>query len=252
MKYLRHTGIVLVKFIFKASVYFLALALLLWSYGVFIASLIFIVWITLGYLTRRYNTNAVFNYCLQNNVHLPRLNEIGWYYDKETNCYLNNIEPKGYIKYRKISKPEFVFAFLLWLWVDSDSENDTTDQGIIMDRIINKEFLKWMPDFFRNIVKKEKEKAVTKGFIGKAWSYGDARKSEWYWISSILWIFRNTAYGWNYLLEEIAEDSKYNFYIQFPKLGWHFGYIPYSNSTRKGRMVWFSEDFDKLDKELIK
>ena len=56
--------------------------------------------------------------------------------------------------------------------------------------------------------------AVKKGFIGKAWSYGDARKSEWYWISSILWTLRNTAYGWNYLLEEIAEDSKYNFYKQ--------------------------------------
>ena len=121
-----------------------------------------------------------------------------------------------------------------------------------MDRIINKTTHKWMPEFLRNIVKKEKEKAVAKGFIGKAWSYGDARKSEWYWISSIFWLFRNTAYGYNYMLEEIRENSKYNFYIQFPKLKWHFGFIPYTNSTRKGRMVWFSEDYDKLDKELLK
>ena len=29
----------------------------------------------------------------------------------------------------------------------------------------------------------------------------------------------------------------------------YFGYIPYSNSSRKGRLVWFTEDYDKLDKE---
>ena len=162
MKYLRHFGIVLGKSIFKASVYFSVLALLIWSYGLMITSLIFIAWITVGYLTRRYNTNVVFNYCLQNNVHLPRLNEIGWYYDKETDCYLNKIEPKGYIKYRKISKIEFVFAFLLWLWVDSDSENDTTDQDVIMDRVISREIYKWFPNFIVSIVKKEKEKAVKK------------------------------------------------------------------------------------------
>lgn len=254
MKYLRHFGIVLGKFIFKASVYFSVLALLIWSYGLMITSLIFIAWITVGYLTRRYNTNVVFNYCLQNNVHLPRLSEIGWYYDKETDCYLNNIEPKGYIKYRKISKIEFVFAFLLWLWVDSDSENDTTDQDVIMDRVISREIYKWFPNFIVSIVKKEKEKAVKKGFIGKAWTFGDARTSEWYWISSILWTLRNTAYGWNYLLEEIAEDSKYNFYKQIKIFGFrtHWGFIPYSNSTRKGRLVYWTEDLDKIDKELIK
>lgn len=253
MKYLINIAIIIGKLTLKASVFFPILAFLFWSEFWLIASIVFYSWMILGYITRRYNTNAVFNYCLQNDIHLPRLNEIKWYYDKATNCYFNNVNGAGYIKYRKISKIEFIFAFLLWLWVDNDSENDTTDQGIIMDRIISKKTHKWMPEFLRNIVKKEKEKAVTKGFIGKAWSYGDARKSEWYWISSIFWLFRNTAYGYNYMLEEMREDSKYNFFKVIKIFGFAtiWGYIPYENSTRKGRLVFWQEDLDKIDKEVL-
>lgn len=49
----------------------------------------------------------------------------------------------------------------------------------------------------------------------------------------------------------IQEVDKNNFYIKLPKLGWHFGYIPYSNSVRKGRLVYFSEDIDKIDKIIL-
>lgn len=68
-------------------------------------------------------------------------------------------------------------------------------------------------------------------------------------MKTFKWICRNTFYNANYMFEEIRENSKYNFYIKLPKFGIHFGYIPYSNSTRKGRMVWFREDYDKLDKK---
>ena len=53
------------------------------------------------------------------------------------------------------------------------------------------------------------------------------------------------------MFEEIREHNKYNFYIKFQKIGWHFGFIPYSNSTRKGRLCFFREDLDKIDKELL-
>ena len=68
-------------------------------------------------------------------------------------------------------------------------------------------------------------------------------------MKTFKWICRNTFYNANYMFEEIRETDKNNFYIKFTKLGWHFGYMPYTNSTRKGRMVYFSEDYDKLDKK---
>ena len=249
MKYLRYIAIIIGKPTLKASVFFPILAFLFWSKFWLIASIIFYSWMILGYLTRRYNTNAVFNYCLQNNIHLPRLNEIKWYYDKATNCYFNNVNGAGYIKYRKISKIEFVFAFLLWLWVDNDSGRDTTSNRLVFQRILNKETWAFMPDIFRKIVAKEKVKSDSINNLGKAWVMGDNIQSEWYWISSTIWLFRNTAYGYNYMLEEIRENDKNFFYIKFPKLKCHFGFIPYSNSTRKGRLVYFREDYDKLDKK---
>ena len=51
--------------------------------------------------------------------------------------------------------------------------------------------------------------------------------------------------------EEIRENDKNFFYVKLPKLGWHFGYIPHSNSVRKGRLVYFSEDIDKIDKIIL-
>ena len=33
--------------------------------------------------------------------------------------------------------------------------------------------------------------------------------------------------------EEIRENDKNNFYIKLLKLGWHFGFIPATNSVRK-------------------
>jgi len=51
-------------------------------------------------------------------------------------------------------------------------------------------------------------------------------------------------------VKECEENSKMFFYKRFTTkyFDWHFGYIPYSNPSRKGRMVWFTEDIDKIGK----
>ena len=56
------------------------------------------------------------------------------------------------------------------------------------------------------------------------------------------------------MLEEIREDSKYNFFKVIKIFGFTtiWGYIPYTNSTRKGRMVYFIEDLDKIDEKILK
>lgn len=182
---------------------------------------------------RAYARNRVYNYVLQNDIFLPRLLERKWTLDTETMCYypMNKskkafmLKNRAYIKYNKVSKFEYFFAFRLWRWFDDDSNYDTHD-GVETEETIDKPF-------------------------GNAFDLGDLRAE--YPITdgmkTFKWVLRNSYYNANYMLEEIRENDKNFFYIQFPKLKWHFGFIPYSNSTRKGRMVYFSEDYDKLDKK---
>ena len=180
---------------------------------------------------RAYARNRVYNYVLQNNVYLKRLEEreyklsgFGYAITKASHkkFRLNGL---GFIEYKKVSFLEYCLALFIWVWFDDDSNYDTHD-GVETNETLDKPF-------------------------GNTFDLGDLRgqyplvdmKKTFYWIC------RNSFYNFNYMFEEIRENSKYNFYIKLPKLGIHFGYIPYSNSTRKGRMVWFREDYDKLDKK---
>ena len=168
---------------------------------------------------------------LQNNVYLKRLEErdyklsgFGYAITKAShkNFRLNGL---GFIEYKKVSFLEYCLALFIWVWFDDDSNYDTHDGNETLETL-DKPF-------------------------GNTFDLGDLR-AEYPIVDGMKtfkWICRNTFYNANYMFEEIRENSKYNFYIQFPKLKWHFGFIPYSNSTRKGRMVYFSEDYDKLDKK---
>ena len=180
---------------------------------------------------RAYARNRVYNYVLQNNVYLKRLEEreyklsgFGYAITKASHkkFRLNGL---GFIEYKKVSFLEYCLALFIWVWFDDDSNYDTHD-GIETNETLDKPF-------------------------GNTWDLGDLR-SKYPIVNGMKtfrWICRNTFYNYNYMFEEIRENSKYNFYIKLPKLGIHFGYIPYSNLTRKGRMVWFREDLDKIDKD---
>ena len=100
---------------------------------------------------------------------------------------------------------------------------------------------------------------------GTVFSLGNNVQPFWTPMLSTLWMFRNLAYNFNYSQEEIRENDPNNFYYRtkwkFPSFkedketgklklvwtNWHWGYIPYTNSTRKGRLVFLWEDIDKLD-----
>ena len=180
---------------------------------------------------RAYARNRVYNYVLQNNVYLKRLEEreyklsgFGYAITKASHkkFRLNGL---GFIEYKKVSFLEYCLALFIWVWFDDDSNYDTHD-GIETNETLDKPF-------------------------GNTWDLGDLR-SKYPIVNGMKtfrWVCRNSFYNFNYMFEEIREDSKYNFYIKLPKLGIHFGYIPYSNLTRKGRMVWFREDLDKIDKD---
>lgn len=259
MKYLIYANVLLKKiFIYKIGIY-IALILLLdgiWHGNInyIISASIFYSIIALAFIMRSYTRNVVHNYALQNNIHLPRLWERnpklddGVYFLEDIHEVRENniLDIFGYIKYRKISKIEYYIARFFWKWIDDDSNHDTMSGG---DR-------------------------TSEGMVyGNAFDLGDARAShpEFEWKESFLWFIRNIGYNSNYTDEEIAEDNKNNFYyftkkehwtpslekwnnipyIKFYKSHWHFGFIPYSNSKRKGRCVYFAEDINKIDKDII-
>ena len=179
---------------------------------------------------RAYARNRVYNYVLKNNIYLPRLEEKQYklegsvYYPMKISKKHFYLRDKGYIVYKDVSTLEYYFALFIWIWFDDDSNYDTHDGN-------------------------ESEENINKLF-GNTWDIGDLRGKHPIvdGKKTFNWICRNTFYNANYMFEEIREDDKNNFYIKIPWIKWHFGFIPYTNSTRKGRMVYFSEDYDKLDK----
>lgn len=204
---------------------------------------------------RGYARSRVYNYVLQNSIYLPRLLERDWRLDKEQGKYFphNQVNKKfklkkdAYILYRKVSYLEYRWARWLWKWCDDDSNFDTHDGH---------------------------QSEETDGYyFGTSWDLGDLRNDHpvEHKEKTLDWVKRNTYYNANYLWEEMREDDPKFFYHVTPKIfpsfsyngedksisffrrfnfkltEWHFGFIPHSNSERKGRMVWFTEDIDEMD-----
>lgn len=184
---------------------------------------------------RAYARNRVYNYVLQNNVYLKRLEEreyklsgFGYAITKASHkkFRLNGL---GFIEYKKVSFLEYCLALFIWVWFDDDSNYDTHD-GIETNETIDKPF-------------------------GNTFDLGDLR-AEYPIVDGMKtfkWICRNSFYNFNYMFEEIRENSKYNFFKVIKIFGFTtiWGYIPYENSTRKGRLVFWQEDLDKIDKEVL-
>lgn len=216
MKYLRYTLIILLKLLGK------------------------IIGVPIFYLVlpfRAYARNRVYNYVLQNDIYLPRLLERKWTLDKESGLYFPqnksrkvfNLKNDAYVKYKKVSKLEYYFALMLWIWVDDDSNYDTHDG-------------------------KPEEETSRKPF-GNTFDLGDLRGDYPVVNSSktFKWIVRNTFYNFNYMFEEIKENDKNFFYVKFSIFGFttHWGFIPYENSRRQGRLIFGTEDIDKIDKIIL-
>ena len=184
---------------------------------------------------RAYARNRVYNYVLKNNVYLKRLEErdyklsgFGYAITKASHkkFRLNGL---GFIEYKKVSFLEYCLALFIWVWFDDDSNYDTHDGN-------------------------ESLETLDKPF-GNTFDLGDLR-AEYPIVDGMKtfrWICRNTFYNANYMFEEIRENDKNNFFKVIKIFGFTtvWGFIPYANSTRKGRLVYLREDLDKIDKELL-
>lgn len=250
-KYFNYIGKLTFKLLAKSVIY---IGILLFIIGIYTLSLgtiilgsIIILWMIIAYKCRSFSRSIIYSYTLDNNIYLPRLTENG--VNKVGNVW--KIGKTGEVQDKKVSWFEYQFVYwFLWGWVDDACDRDTVPIGYGEDILEGKHF-SWFPTWLLNIIKKE-QKYLANSLAGESFHLGDKRTKIYVPILSTLWMFRNLAYNFNYSMEEIREDDKNNFYIKLPKLKWHFGYIPYSNSVRKGRLVYFSEDYDKLDEEATK
>jgi hypothetical protein len=185
-----------------------------------------------------YSTNVVFNYSLQNNLFLKRLLERNPKYDKKIGGYIldgtwhkhDGVEPKvGFIKYRKISWIEYQLVYwMLWGWVDNDSNYDTMDCGY-NDTILNGERMTWMPDFLLHQLRKETAEARLTPF-GNRFDLGDRRVFVFKPLSSTLWLIRNTAYNFSYMTGETQDE----YLVWYKKIGKaEFGWIKKQDFNNK-------------------
>ena len=188
------------------------------NYDIFIIiGLIILSLFIIAYSTRRYSRAIVYSYTLENRLYLPRLtNEpfttIEWC-GNINSWMLTNLKycTRGFVEKIEVSKLKYNLVYwLLWGWVDDDCDKDTYHIGYAYD-IINKKHLKWAPEFFRNLVRKELNIANKKPLVN-SFAIGNDLEENWTPILSILWMFRNLAYNFNYSLEEMREDSKDFFY----------------------------------------
>ena len=255
---LKFKGYMYVPFILGILCYILS-----WSiYIPIIASLLIWTHLIVAYNTRKYSRNIVYNYTLKNDLWYPRLQE-----NKITEYPLTYIIDstykgkliRGKIYKKEVSKLKYLIVFyLLYGWFDDDCDVDTVPIGYGEDILEGKHFGKeisegvyksYLPKFIYNYIKKEQTN-LEKQQRGKAFHLGDLRTKVWSPLLSFMWMIRNTAYNFNYVLEECDPNSKDFFYRYYPNLDWHFGYIPKENKDRVGRMVWFKEDIDKVSKEV--
>lgn len=229
MKYLRYLGIVVFALFRKV-------------FG--------LVWFYVALPFRRWARNVVYNYTLQNELYLKRLlerpiSELGQHEYLGKSFYGWKIAPYhdtnhgGYIEYKRVNKLTYLFAFwVIWGWVDDDSNHDTMDKGFT-ENVVRGEHFGFLPQWLRGYCADIKWKAH-----GNTFDTGDALDSEFHWLASTLWLVRNTAYNFKYSLHECRPEDKGHFYIRFPKLKWHFGYIP-KQGSHYGRMVYFNEYWEK-------
>jgi len=211
-----------------------------------------LVWFYVALPFRRWARSVVYNYTLQNGLYLKRLldrpiSQLGEHEYLGKKFYGWKIAPYhgtidgGYIEYRKVSWLQYQLSYwLVWGWVDDDSNHDTMDKGHT-DKVISGEHFGWLPQWLRDTCKNIEWKSH-----GNTFDTGDALDSEFHWLGSTLWLVRNTAYNFKYDLHECLPGNKWYFYKRFTTkwFDWHFGFIP--EGSHRGRLVYFAEYIDKV------
>ena len=186
-----------------------------------LSKIIGVFWFFVAVPFRRYARNTVYNYVLQNDVYLKRLLErpISGLSDlSHGRCYaiypyhkttrIPNVSYAGYIRYREVSKLEYVLVYwLIWGWLDDDANYDTFSMGRVEE--LRKESKIWA--FFL-------QGANGKQY-GNSFDLGDARTKEFHFFASMFWNNRNTAQNFLYMQFQ-KKDQPFLHVIGGRQFGW--------------------------------
>ena len=192
------------------------------KYVIYIALVLFqlvrktvgMVWYFVAVPFRRYARNTVYNYALYNGIFLKRLLDRPIHENRQQYTIMPHHGANGgYIKKRHVSKLEYFLVFwLLWGWLDDDSNEDTFSWGRVEGLRKESKIAKYL---LRN---------CTKPYYGNSFDLGDRRADypAFHFWASWLWTTRNTAYNFKYVLHSKPLDYKYAFMIEWNgyKFGW--------------------------------
>jgi len=230
MKYLKFVSTLLFAVFRKAMPIWVALVTYCFV-GLSWMNLLGFIWLLIAYETRSYSRNTVYNYILAHpeSQWLKRLYERNPTFNNELDGYTlsGGRTRDGFIKYKQVYWFEFYpTLWLLWGFVDDDSNHDVTDKGFI-ETITSGEREHWLGKYFIPQLEKEVEYINTKEF-GNTFELGDYRNEDrvsiWKCpLSTFIWgVLRNGAYNFKYYqYETIFEEDLFDTVTIF---GYSFGY----------------------------
>lgn len=174
-----------------------------------------LIWIYAAIPFRFYARNVVYNYVLQNGIYLQRLLERPIV--DEGNCYTIQAYHNttgGWIKKRKVSWLEYKLVYwLIWGWLDDDSNEDTFSWGQVEDLRLE---WTWFHNATINLIKPK---------YGNSFDLGDVRAiypAFNFWATTA-WTWRNTAYNFRYMQWEKHCNDKNLWHVNLP-FGWELGW----------------------------
>jgi len=154
---------------------------------------------------RGYARSIVHSYCLQsdNYTRIKRLDERFPQYRGHLGGWILNdvheVGHNGFVKNLNVSKIHFwLVVFLLWGWVDDDSNEDTYSEGHCLRYTDGDLRHSIMGTLFR----KQLLRAVIDGTYGNSFDLGNyrAKDPKFNFIAALIWNTRNSAYNFQYLL----------------------------------------------------
>lgn len=183
---------------------------------------------------RGYARNVVYAYKLQNGLWLKRLNEkVVPGQDGSQGYYLldGGRTREGYVRTsRVISKLEYLLVYwFIWGWLDDDSNYDTCDLGFTKSIISGERTDHWANKYFSNRLKKEALYLFgNRSLFGNTFELGDVRNVAAIplhktFLSTLLWVMRNSAYNFKYDQYETTDTDKVFCFTN--KRGKHFGWV---------------------------
>ncbi|MCK5023726.1 MAG: hypothetical protein KAS04_06120 [Candidatus Aenigmarchaeota archaeon] len=176
-----------------------------------------LVWYWFVFPFRRYARSVVQNYALawDTKTRIKRLDKRKPKWSPTLYGYIlrdvHSVGRNGLVKHRYVSKLEFwLVVFLIWGWLDDDSNHDTYDAGHL-DRYLDHDklnegniFGQWWRKSYGFVFGYWLRKAVKDATYGNTFDLGDLRAEtpNFSFPAVLIWNTRNTAYNFWYLFGE--------------------------------------------------